>query len=167
MTKIQLHIGIDPGTHTGIAMINSTGHLFICTTMAIHEAMREVDYWVALHGPGEVHIIVEDARKRGANRRETSDIARAKAQGAGSIKRDSAIWEDYLTFLKVSHTMIPPMRNGTAYREMIFASVYPYWTQRTSEHARAAANMISSKSITKESLIKDIIQIDKAYILNQ
>jgi len=150
LTKIQLHIGIDPGTHTGIAIINATGHLFICTTMAIHEAMREVEYWVSLHGPGEVHIVVEDARKRGANRRETSDIARAKAQGAGSIKRDSAIWDDYLTFLKVSHTMIPPMRNGTAYREMIFASVYPYWTQRTSEHARAAANLITSKANTKK-----------------
>lgn len=129
MTKLL--IGIDPGTHTGLAAVLD-GKLIACETVKIHKAMDTVD-WYGLNHP-EVMIIVEDARKR-SGRPEA-------AQGAGSVKRDCKIWEDFLTDLKMSFKMVPPVRNGTRFRDQIFKASFPYWKARTSEHSRAAANLL-------------------------
>lgn len=129
MSKIL--IGIDPGVNTGMAIVKD-GKLCFCGTGYIHDVMDFIKRDYAWH-PGLL-VVVEDARKR-SGRPEA-------AQGAGSVKRDCKIWEDYLTSLKISFKMVPPRKNGTKFRDQIFKASYPYWTKRTSEHGRSAANLL-------------------------
>lgn len=126
-------IGVDPGRRTGLAVIKD-GKLVRCETMKIHEAMWFVRDSHIKYYPGKIFVQVEDARKR-SGRPEA-------AQGAGSVKRDSTIWEDYLESLKISFKMVPPRKNGTRFRDQIFKASFPYWTKRTSEHSRSAANLL-------------------------
>lgn len=131
---MMVYIGLDPGTHTGIAVVKS-GTLIKCSTMKIHEAMDEIKYANEMNGIAyELHIVVEDARKRSGKPEA--------AQGAGAIKRECTIWEDFLTDLKISFKMVPPRKNGTRFRDQIFKASFPYWTKRTSEHSRSAANLL-------------------------
>lgn len=130
-----VRIGIDPGVHTGIAILRGN-KMYTCRTIRIDEAMEIV---LALHeSVKDIHVTVEDARQRG----EARGILQAKAQGAGSVKRDCKIWDDLLKAHEIPHWLRPPIQNGTRYRDQIFASTYPYWKGRTSEHARSAANLL-------------------------
>lgn len=130
----KILIGIDPGTHTGIAVIKD-GKLVRCETMMIHQALKELEGFAQSdYVEYDIHVIVEDARKRSGKPEA--------AQGAGSVKRDSTIWDDFLTDLKISFKMIPPRRNATRFRDEIFWASYPYWQKRTSVHGRSAANLL-------------------------
>lgn len=129
----KILIGIDPGRHTGLAVIKD-GKLVRCETMMIHEAMKELEGFGPDYVEYDIHVVVEDARKRSGKPEA--------AQGAGAVKRDSSIWEDFLTDLKISFKMVPPRKNGTRFRDEIFWAKYPYWQKRTSVHSRSAANLL-------------------------
>ena len=129
----RILIGIDPGKNTGLAVIKD-GKLVRCETMLIHEAMKELEGFGPDFVEYDIHVVVEDARKRSGKPEA--------AQGAGSVKRDSVIWEDFLTDLKISFKMVAPRKNGTRFRDQIFRASYPYWKKRTSEHSRSAANIL-------------------------
>ena len=129
----RILIGIDPGKNTGLAVIKD-GKLVRCETMLIHEAMKELEGFGPDYVEYDIHVVVEDARKRSGKPEA--------AQGAGSVKRDSSIWEDFLTDLKISFKMVAPRKNGTRFRDQIFRASYPYWKKRTSEHSRIAANLL-------------------------
>lgn len=126
---MKIRIGIDPGKYTGLA-ITVDGKLRNMDTLLIHEAMDAVR---SINVPDLV-VVVEDARKRSGNPQA--------AQGAGSIKRDCTIWEDFLQSLKISFKMVAPRKNGTRFRDQIFKASFPYWTKRTSQHSRSAANLL-------------------------
>lgn len=80
-------IGIDPGTNTGITIYDCDNKEYItCETMLITNAVILIEKIISERTP--VLITVEDAR-------EISGDA-SKKLGAGSIRRDCAIWEDYL-----------------------------------------------------------------------
>lgn len=129
----KILIGIDPGKNTGLAVIKD-GKLVRCETMLIHEALKELEGFGPDYVEYDIRVIVEDARKRSGKPEA--------AQGAGSVKRDCTIWEDFLQDLKISFKMVPPRKNGTRFRDQIFKSQYPYWRKRTSEHSRSAANLL-------------------------
>lgn len=132
MTK-RILIGIDPGKFTGFAVIKDC-KLVRCETMMIHQALKELEGFGPDYVEYDILVIVEDARKRSGKPEA--------AQGAGSVKRDSVIWEDFLTDLKTDFKMIAPRKNGTRFRDQIFKASYPYWKKRTSQHSRAAANLL-------------------------
>ncbi|QQV90553.1 hypothetical protein Danklef1_69 [Polaribacter phage Danklef_1] len=132
-------IGIDPGVKTGFAVIYNGEKKAI--TLTIHNALQQVKTLLNQHG--EIHVRVEDARKRkwfGPN-------SAAKKQGAGSIKRDCKIWYDFLKELsKENHTnltfeMIHPIKGGTKIDKELFKKMSGIKTV-TSEHARDAFLLI-------------------------
>lgn len=132
-------IGIDPGVKTGFAVIYNGEKKAI--TLTIHNALQQVKTLLNQHG--EIHVRVEDARKRkwfGPN-------SAAKKQGAGSIKRDCKIWYDFLKELsKEKHTnltfeMIHPIKGGTKIDKELFKKMSGIKTV-TSEHARDAFLLI-------------------------
>ncbi|QQV90875.1 Holliday junction resolvase [Polaribacter phage Freya_1] len=132
-------IGIDPGVKTGFAVICNSEKKAI--TLTIHNALQQVKTLLNQHG--EIHVRVEDARKRkwfGPN-------SAAKKQGAGSIKRDCKIWYDFLKELsKEKHTnltfeMIHPIKGGTKIDKELFKKMSGIKTV-TSEHARDAFLLI-------------------------
>ena len=129
-------IGIDPGVTTGVAHWDCIDRrLLSVASTTIHKAMDEVR---ARADDGCLRLVVfEDARLRtwfGAKGREA-------LQGAGSIKRDSAIWADFLFDLGVPFRQLKPSAGGTKWDAQRFAKLTG-WAGRTNEHARDAALLV-------------------------
>ena len=142
---LKLLIGIDPGRHTGFSWALN-GHYQGVETLRIHKAMQRVDELVSK--ADDIMIVVEDARLRGCRFKSA-----AKAQGAGSVKRDCVIWQDYFEeFASLSSfatLFVSPNKKTTKISPNHF-KVLTGWCARTSHHARDAAM-----------LIIDMVQIDR------
>jgi len=126
-------IGIDPGTHTGIA-VKKHGKFELIETVTIFAAIQQIIYEDDLHG--YIFVRIEDARLRTWFGKSGPEVWK----GAGSIARDCAIWEEVLTELKIPFEMVHP--------KFVKATTADYfkkltgWQGRTSKHAREAAWMI-------------------------
>ena len=140
MNKPKIAIGIDPGVHTGISIWDSSEKKFLSIqTVKIHEAMEIVK--AAKLQNGEIMVIYEDARKRKFDPGLTDE----KRQGAGSIKRDCKIWEDFLSAIKVQSKN--PAPNGklnelAGPKKLNIWQQNMKWTKQTSEHARVSALLV-------------------------
>ncbi|WP_223091285.1 hypothetical protein [Zunongwangia sp. SCSIO 43204] len=132
-------IGIDPGVKTGVGAID--GKNKVVGSMPIHQAMQFVSDIADKNLP--IHIRVEDARLR----KWFGNNAKAKQQGAGSVKRDCKIWEDFLSDIKattnsdISFEMVHPVKGGTKINAKMFQQITGI-QKRTSEHARDAYMLI-------------------------
>ena len=139
----MLYIGIDPGVNTGLVVWDDKKKKFIeVDTLSIHRAMDRIKTFIAYN---DVFIIFEDARQRKylpmeRNRSEQ----RGKLMGAGSIKRDCSIWEDFLTDYDIPFRAVPPQKGGTKWDERYFKMVTG-WKGKTSNHARDAAVLVFGK----------------------
>lgn len=130
MNHYHYTIAIDPGKHTGIAVWNTITNKFeIIDTMLIHNAMSVVSSL-----KDNCFVRVEDARLRKWFGKNSGTHA---LQGAGSIKRDSTIWEDFLTDYKIPFEMLNPKNSTTKVTADYFKNLTKY-NSRTSEHSRDA-----------------------------
>ena len=128
-------IGIDTGKNTGVCIYNpSTKKILKIYTCLIHTALSEVLHWKEL---GEIFVMVEDARKR----KWFGENSDAKKQGAGSVKRDATIWEDFLTDYEIPFEMIAPKPHKTKWTDELFRKVTK-WEGQTSNHGRDAAILV-------------------------
>jgi hypothetical protein len=129
-------IGIDPGTHTGVAVWDSKeGKFLSLETLPIHRAMVEV---MNLRIGREILVVFEDARQRKWFGEGDTD---AKKQGAGSVKRDCSIWEDFCKDYGIPFRAIPPVKGATKITPEYFKLISHY-QGRTSEHSRDAAMLV-------------------------
>lgn len=134
--KAEYYIGIDTGVNTGFAVWDTRQRILMeVSTMTITQAMERVREIVVRLGP--VHLFIEDARLR----KWFGNAGREQLQGAGSIKRDAAIWEQFCLENGYAYTLVPPKNNATKMSAEAFSNLTS-WTGRTSEHARDAAMMI-------------------------
>lgn len=125
-------VGIDPGTDTGYAEWDvQAQQLLACESMKIHQAMQRV---LALKPS---LVIFEDARQR----QWFGNAGREVLQGAGSIKRDSVIWQDFLADHALPYVAHHPMVGGTKMPSLSFQRLTK-WAARTNEHARDAAMLV-------------------------
>lgn len=147
MAKIvgKVYIGIDTGTHTGVAIWDGTQFLLL-ETMAIHKAMKMVNVYV--QSGIDVVVRVEDPRQRTwfGTERMSREQERKKLQGVGSVKRDASIWDDYLSDLckdkpNIKYEMVAPRRNITKLSSESFKALTK-WQGRTNEHCRDAACLV-------------------------
>lgn len=146
----MLYIGIDTGTHTGLAVWDTKTQMFLSIEcLKIHTAMRSVEMFVS-HDPKNVIIRFEDARLRNW----FGNAGREQLQGAGSIKRDCTIWEDYLTDLHARFEAIPPRKNLTKMTAEAFECITG-WKGRTNEHERDAAMLVFQAQPTLNELINN------------
>ena len=130
-------VGIDPGVKTGFAVWSrAEQRLTAVETLGITQAMtriREMADAETLHS-----VRFEDARLRkwfGARGREA-------LQGAGSVKRDCSIWEEFLSGLVgVPFLPVSPHGKGAKLDAAAFQRLTG-WQGRTSEHGRDAAMLI-------------------------
>ncbi len=142
MTKPTIYIGIDTGVSTGVAIWNSKTKAFVLIeTMPIHKAMDAVFQWVITWNNKtdgkNIKVRVEDARQRTG----LKFIGKERLQGAGSIKRDAKIWEDFLTDIGCEFDMVAPHNNRTKVKDKPFKDMTG-WEGRTSEHSRDAAMLV-------------------------
>lgn len=137
MKTYKYYIGIDVGVQTGFCVYcKFDKSIRQLATVKIHVAMKAVEYWKNA-APGEVFIRVEDPRKATYGRQ--NDIH--KAQGAGSVKRDAKIWEDFLTDLEMDFEMCRPRKDLTKWSVEKFKMITKY-NGATSEHSRDAATLV-------------------------
>lgn len=132
-------IGIDCGVNTGFAVWCKQEKKFLAVqTLPIHKAIMHI---ATLHREGiyTIKVIVEDARQV---RFKTKAAA---AQGAGSVKRDATIWQDFLKDYGIPHEMVRPQKALTNYTAEQFAK-YTGYTARTSTHARDAAMLVFKRT---------------------
>lgn len=135
-------IGIDCGVNTGICVwVKDDKIISHIATVRIHQAMEGIKVWHSTN-PGQVFVRVEDARKRTWIPWQKNEKAeRGKREGAGSVKRDAIIWEDFLTDLGVDFEMVAPKNNKTKVTAEYFKNLTKY-SGSTSEHARDAAMLV-------------------------
>lgn len=134
----KIYIGIDTGVNTGIAVWNQDSKKLIkVETMKIHEAMKLVESHIDNHGRKQVVVHFEDARLR----KWFGNSGREQLQGAGSIRRDCTIWNDYLEDLGIEYKAVAPKNNTTKLSAETFRKITG-WTGRTNEHGRDATMLI-------------------------
>jgi hypothetical protein len=145
MTNYTYYIGIDPGVNTGICVWSAADrHIRVIRSAKIHEAMNEVLFWRTAW-PGKVFVRFEDARQRKWIPRQKNERAeKGLWAGAGSVKRDCTIWEDYLTSIGVPFEMVAPKNNRTKVAADYFKKLTG-WPDKTNEHSRDAGMLVVGK----------------------
>ena len=131
----ELFVGLDAGTHTGVAVWDKTNERLITVeTMTITQAML---YVRGLAEANEVVVVLEDARKR----TWFGHSGREKLQGAGSVKRDCSIWETFCEEQGIEICKVAPKNNHTKLTSEQFRR-RTGWEGRSSEHSRDAAMLV-------------------------
>lgn len=137
MKSYDIFIGIDPGTKTGLALWRPETKELKISTLKIHEAMNAIKVIAETIEKKSVKVRFEDARQR----KWFGNAGRDQLQGAGSIKRDCAIWEDFLKDLGVDFEMVAPKNTVTKISKEYFKQLTGY-KGVTSEHGRDAALLV-------------------------
>lgn len=133
----MIWIGIDPGTHTGFAVWDTyQKKLLAVETLQIHEALLKVHELHTKYN-GMICVRIEDARHVSRNGAES----RARIQGAGSIKRDCSIWEDFCEDYGILYQFSRPGKGMTKPTPEYF-KMLTKWKGRTSNHARDAVMLV-------------------------
>lgn len=132
------YIGIDPGKKTGFAVWDRDAkYLAEVSTLSITMAMDKVRMMADILGCENIRLFIEDARKR----KWYGRTGRERLKGAGSICRDSTIWEDFCKELGVQYVMVAPRCNTTKLNAQQFKAITG-WQGLTSNHARDAACLV-------------------------
>lgn len=137
------YIGIDTGVNTGFAVWGTEKQAFDrIECLKIHAAMKIVLNTILANPFIETVVRFEDARQRRWIP-DTHDIRRemGRRQGAGSVKRDCQIWEDFLSDNGVRFEMIAPKNNATKMNGDVFKNLTK-WPKRTNSHERDAAMLV-------------------------
>lgn len=132
---IRYFIGIDVGTHTGVAVWDKYEKRFVeVVTTTILKAMDIVKKYEI---SDSIQVCLEDARKR----TWFGNSGPERLQGAGSVKRDCVIWEEFLNDRKIPYMLIAPKNNSTKMSAESFKRITSY-SGRTNEHTRDAAMLV-------------------------
>lgn len=135
--KYRYYIGIDSGTKTGYALWDSKEKRFLMIeSMKIHVAMENIRM-LEREYLDQLFIRVEDARKRTWYGERSNE----KLQGAGSVKRDATIWEDFLTDIGANFEMVAPRKGLTKMNSKNFNRMTK-WEFPTNEHGRDGAMLV-------------------------
>ena len=133
--KYDFIVGIDTGVNTGIAKWDvKDKKLLAVTTMMIHQAMDSV---LLSAENANIFVRFEDARLR----KWFGKAGKEQLQGAGSIKRDAKIWEDFLTDMGIPFEMVAPKNNKTKLTADTFKRITG-WGKMTNVHNRDAAMLV-------------------------
>lgn len=132
---MQYLIGIDPGTKTGVAVWQKTTRKLL--SVESMTAIAAMDKIVKLGPQAVIELRFEDARKR----KWFGTKGCEALQGAGSIKRDCHLWEEFCRYHGIAFKAVPPQSGATKWSAKNFQKLTG-WDKRTSEHARDAALLV-------------------------
>lgn len=136
---VEYLIGIDCGTNTGLAIWNVAKQEFVSIqTLALHRAFDKVKTFFETVSVNTL-VFIENPKTfvpfKGNN------TISARVQGAGSIKRDFAAWEDFFNDYKFP--FVPTSVIGSKKKvDAVFFEKITGVKYRTSEHARDAALVV-------------------------
>ena len=135
MNSITL-IGIDPGVTTGLGnlYLDVVGaRIFQVASSTILNIMEDVKW---MSQSKRLLVIMEDARLR----TWFGHSGPERWQGAGSIKRDCQIWEEFLQAYEIPYILVPPMHNRTKMSSAEFEK--HTGIKRSNQHERDAAALL-------------------------
>ena len=117
---MRKEIGLDIGTNTGVAL-------------AVDGVLKEV-FSTTILGAFDYCLEHKDAvfRIEDARKLRFDSGNRGRLQGAGSVKRDANIWEEFMKKHDLKYHLI----DATRFKKITG------WTARTNEHGRDAAMMV-------------------------
>lgn len=141
---MAIFVGIDPGVNTGLAIWDTAkGGFFIdVMTGTIVEAMMRIRQ---IDTKSIKSIVMEDARQRKWIPQEQNlSQFKGRAMGAGSVKRDCSVWEEFCDYWGIPLEKVPPRKGLTKWDADTFARITG-WKGRTSNHARDAALLVFQK----------------------
>lgn len=156
----MIAIGIDPGVTTGIAVWDAERFKFIeIMSSGIIAAMDTItDHRETF---SDIFVIVEDARKRGVFTiadRQQEKFGAGVREGVGSIKRDSSIWEEFLTDHGIPFELRTP--RSTKLDAERFKQLTG-WEQQTNKHSRDAGMIVFQLNRTMMRLKLDTYKTKK------
>jgi len=137
----KILIGIDPGVKTGLAVWRSCDNagFYLIDSCGIIDAMSFVvkfkEQWT-----DAIFVYIENPNLR----KWYGPRASQKQQGAGSIKRDYAIWLEFLQHHGIAYQEVAPKNVLTKLDAKTFASLTG-WQGKTNEHSRDAAMLVYGK----------------------
>lgn len=134
-------VGIDPGVNTGLAVWDTASRSLIDVRCSgIVDAMEYLRKLKETNGIGLV--VFEDARRRKWIPRE-KDLKefKGRAMGAGSVKRDCTIWEEWCNHHGIQSVKTPPRPGMTKLSDAVFRGITGY-DRRTNNHGRDAAMLV-------------------------
>ena len=134
-------VGIDPGVNTGLAVWDTASRSLIDVRCSgIVDAMEYLRNLKETNGIGLV--VFEDARQRKWIPRE-KDLKefKGRAMGAGSVKRDCTIWEEWCKYHHIEFVKTPPRAGMTKLSDAFFRGITGY-DRRTNNHGRDAAMLV-------------------------
>jgi hypothetical protein len=137
--KYRFIIGVDTGVNTGYAVWDRSQRKYLTIkSLKIHSLIITLFLLITDKGyKDKFYVLAEDARKR----KWFGDNSQAKLIGAGSIRRDGSILEDFLTDYAIPHEMIAPRKGMTKWNDEYFKKMTG-WNERTNSHSRDAACLI-------------------------
>jgi len=137
--QYKILIGIDPGVNTGLAVYDRTAkkliHVKTTSIVRAQDFIRE--RFLKELCLNEVLVRFEDARLR----KWFGKTGKEKWQGAGSIKRDCQIWEEFLQENCIAYEMVPPKNNKTKLDADTFKKITG-WPDSTNEHGRDSGMLV-------------------------
>lgn len=141
----MIWIGLDPGRSTGFAVWDGRRRAFRdVATLPLHEALRRI-HEILNEDPDELTVVFEDARlRKWFPREKNASDYRGKLMGAGSVKKDCAIIEDFCKDYGIPYEHPGPRVHMTKWDAEPFARTTGY-KGRTSEHGRDAALLVWGK----------------------
>jgi hypothetical protein len=136
-TVKKIYVGIDPGVNTGLAIWNKGENKLELKTVKLHQAFDIIRSIKAQINA----LVIENPNLW--NYFTDHKAARARLQGAGSVKRDFKAWQDFLADEQIPYCAVRPdkKRNALGTNKDHFARITGY-TGQSSEHARVAAMLI-------------------------
>lgn len=140
--KYKYYIGIDTGANTGFAVwFRDKKELMCVDAIKIHIAMDRV-FILNKANPGLIFVRVEDARlRKWIPRQKDAKTESGRREGAGSVKRDASIWEDFLKDLGIDYEMVAPKDNKTKVDAVYFKRLTGYQGS-TNGHGRDAGMLV-------------------------
>lgn len=141
-TNHTILVGIDTGVNTGICVYSRTEKKILSLdTVKIHQALTLVKLTHELNA-GRLFVRVEDARlRKWVPRQKNESAERGRREGAGSVKRDASVWEDFLTDMEIPFEMVAPKNNATKMKPDFFKKITK-WEGKTTSHSRDAAALV-------------------------
>ncbi len=132
--KYDLIIGVDPGKRTGLAIWDKLHKCFkSIETVSIVRAFDIITQYA--ENGYLVQVRFEDARLR----KWFGTAGREKLQGAGSIKRDCTIWQEFCEHHEIDFIPVAPaQQKGLTKLSHGQFKKLTGWTDRTTEHSRDA-----------------------------
>lgn len=133
----KLFIGIDPGVHTGFAIWNKSEKKLELKTIKLHQGFDLIRTLKADIST----VVIENPNLW--NYFTDHKAARARLQGAGSVKRDFKAWQEFFADEGIPFIAVRPdkKRNQLAENKDHFARITGFKGQ-SSGHARVAAMLI-------------------------